>query len=96
MLAYYELIFRPAFVTPLLNESEYWLAEYLCALVVLEILNKNMNQLTHPVVLHQTGIYLVSPNEMDSDAGVCEVNQPERLVESESGEKVSRCIISKR
>lgn len=52
MLAYYELIFRPAFVTPLLNESEYWLAEYLCVFVVLEILNENMNQLTHPVVLH--------------------------------------------
>lgn len=40
--------------------------------------------------------YLVSSDEMDGDADVGEVDQPEGLVEAETGEEVSGSIVSKR
>lgn len=39
--------------------------------------------------------YLISPDQMNHDAYVCKVNQPEGFVEAEPGEKITRGLVSK-
>lgn len=40
-------------------------------------------------------IYLVGTNEVNGNAKIGKVDEPERLIEAESGEEIAGCLIAK-
>lgn len=102
----YEFVVWPSLSAARLDKAEYWLAKNLetekLDSWVHQIIVADKEMLLENTKHHMINdsmkcvCYLVSSDEMDGDADVGEVDQPEGLVEAETGEEVSGSIVSKR